>query len=69
MSTIRLSTWTHQEGLHVAKKLSEGSAALTRYACGHVGAEIGVKAKAFVRWAELRGRSVTDESKKCVDCK
>ena len=43
---------------------------LTKYACGHVGAEIGVKAKAFVRWGELRLHTVELEpKKKCPDCK
>lgn len=44
--------------------------ALTRFTCGHVGAEIGVKAKAFVRWAEVRSHLVEDDlKKKCPDCK
>jgi hypothetical protein len=43
---------------------------LTKYACGHVGTEIGVKAKAFVRWAELRMNTFEEEPvKKCPDCK
>jgi hypothetical protein len=43
---------------------------LTRFVCGHVGAEIGVKAKAFVRWAEARSYSIEDDlKKKCPDCK
>jgi phosphosulfolactate synthase (CoM biosynthesis protein A) len=43
---------------------------LVRYECGHVGTEIGIKAKAFVRWAEMRHYLVEDEpNKKCPECK
>lgn len=43
---------------------------LTRFACGCVGAELGRKAKAFVRFAEARSHPVEDElDKKCPECK
>lgn len=44
---------------------------LFRFECGHVGRTneaSRAKAQAFIRFAELRGRPVTDVGKNCPDC-
>jgi hypothetical protein len=41
---------------------------LTRFSCGHVGTELGIKLKTFVRVAEIRRNPVEDDDRPCPDC-